>query len=244
MLTNSAPRSTGTTSSSTSPRHIRLVPRPPPTRLDDQRSPSNRDERISCYGLSRYFGEALHRESITFPYVDSGDEWIDEGVETLLLLGQSVVSRRRSRSRNGGREGHRWSRASVCHVPRAGKCPPETHQSNRHQGLFALTGDPDAFISFISVGDAAEAVVAAIEAPSGTYNVAEADPSTRSQHSMALAKVVGRTRLRSVPHLLQKAGGAGVESLRPITSNQRCATLVGYRLGAETRYTTTWESVQ
>ena len=58
-------------------------------------------------------------------------------------------------------------------------------------GVFALRGAPDSYISFIHIDDAAAAVVAALEAPAGTYNVAEPDPVRRANHCYMLGSLVG-----------------------------------------------------
>jgi nucleoside-diphosphate-sugar epimerase len=63
------------------------------------------------------------------------------------------------------------------------------------RGVFALPGDADSFISFVHVEDAATAVIAALQAPAGTYNVAETDPVRRALHRRALAEAVGRDDL-------------------------------------------------
>ncbi len=195
----------------------------------------------ACLATSakRYIGE-----SITFPYVDSGDEWIDEAVERSYFWGnQSSVDAEAAAKMvaDTGATGV-VLRFAMFYAPESAHL--KTIKATAAKGLFTLTGDPDAFISFISARDAAEAVVAAIEAPAGTYNVAEANPATRAQHSMVLAKVVGRTRLRSVPHLLQKAGGAGVESLS--RSHRISAALLSSATGWEPKHAPlqTWEYVQ
>ena len=63
------------------------------------------------------------------------------------------------------------------------------------RGVFALLGALDSYISFIHIDDAAAAVVAALEAPAGTYNVAEPDPVRRSTIATSLRRSsAGRSR--------------------------------------------------
>lgn len=75
---------------------------------------------------------------------------------------------------------------------------------------FALVGDVDGYVSFIDMDDAASAVVAALDVPAGTYNVAEPDPLRRSAHRVVLAGLVGRAGLEPVP---DPVGGGGANVL-------------------------------
>ena len=77
----------------------------------------------------------------------------------------------------------------------------------------SLPGSPEAYVSWIHVHDAANAVVAALDAPAGVYNVAEPDPRPRGEHADALATAVGRERLRIPPQLVERVGGASIESM-------------------------------
>ena len=80
--------------------------------------------------------------------------------------------------------------------------PDSAHTTNFYsaaqRGQFAVVGDLDGYVSFIHMDDAAAAVIAALEVPAGTYNVAEPDPVKRSAHCAALASAVGRPRLDQI----------------------------------------------
>ena len=58
--------------------------------------------------------------------------------------------------------------------------------------------------------DAASAVLAALSAPAGTYNVAETEPMTRGDLNATIARALGKKRAISVPGLA-KLGGAKTE---------------------------------
>ncbi len=153
------------------------------------------------------------QESITFPYVDGGDQWIDEQCErNYYWATDSTVA----------------AEAAAADVTATGgvgvvlrfamfMAPDSAHAhsfvSAAKRGLFALMGSAEGFTSFIHVDDAAAAVVAALDAPAGTYNVAEPDPVRRSTHRDALSGLVGRSRLRPIPGLVERAGGAAANSL-------------------------------
>lgn len=152
-------------------------------------------------------------ESITFPYVDRGDEWIDESVERTYFWGnESCIA----------------AEAAAASVTTAGgigvvlrfamffaddSAHITTFRTVARRGFFGLPGRPDSRTSFIHIDDAASAVVAALDAPAGVYNVAEADPALRSDHAAAAARAVGRRRLRHVPTAVVRLGGEGLISL-------------------------------
>jgi nucleoside-diphosphate-sugar epimerase len=153
------------------------------------------------------------QESITFPYVDRGDEWIDEHGDRIYYWGNESVAAAEAAAVSVTAAGG----AGV--VLRFGMfmAPDSAHTQSTvtaaRRGLFIIVGSLDAYTSFIHIDDAAAAVVAALGAPAGTYNVAEPDPVRRAQHSDALAHVVGRTRLRHVPAVIERAGGDAANSL-------------------------------
>jgi nucleoside-diphosphate-sugar epimerase len=156
-------------------------------------------------GVARYI-----QESITFPYVDGADQWIDERYE---------------RNYNSATGSVAAAEAAAANVTDAGgvgivlrfamfMAPDSEHTkgfySAAQRGLFPPVGDLQGYVSFIHMDDAAEAVVAALTVPAGTYNVAEPDPTRRSAHRDALASAVGRSQLESVP---DPFGGSGANIL-------------------------------
>lgn len=159
-------------------------------------------------GAERYV-----QESITFPYVDRGDDWIDETVECRYFWGnESTVDAEASASSVTSADGigvvlrfAMFMAVDSAHM--------QTFSAMAWRGIWALAGTDDSYVSFVHVDDAASAVVAALDAPAGDYNVAEADPTTRGAHRAALATAAGRSRLRGLPRLAERLGGASMESL-------------------------------
>ena len=132
------------------------------------------------------------QESITFPYVDAGDDWIDESHE---------------RSYSSGNRSNATAETAAAHVTAAGgvgvvlrfalfMAPESAHTQGfvtaARDGRFTVAGDLRGYVSFIHIDDAAAAVVAALQAPAGIYNVAEPDPVRRHVHRDALSALVGR----------------------------------------------------
>jgi nucleoside-diphosphate-sugar epimerase len=168
-------------------------------------------------GVRRYI-----QESITFPYVDSADRWIDEQYE---------------RTYNSANESVAAAEAAAAGVTAAGgvgivlrfalfMAPESAHTkgfySAAQRGLFALVGDLEGYVSFIHMDDAAAAVVAALAVPAGTYNVAEPDPVRRSAHRDVLAITVGRSQLEPVPDPLAGSGTNVLARSHRISSQHLC----------------------
>ncbi|HEX2848985.1 MAG TPA: NAD-dependent epimerase/dehydratase family protein [Acidimicrobiales bacterium] len=154
------------------------------------------------------------QESITFVYPDRGDAWIteDEVVEeTPYTASVKAAQASAERVTAAGAAGV---------VLRFGIFYSADSHSTRDmaravaRGLLALPGAPDAFASFISVDDAASAVVAALDpsVPAGVYNVVDDEPLTRTDLAAALSSALGR-RVRTLPTPLTAAGGQKVAAL-------------------------------
>jgi 2-alkyl-3-oxoalkanoate reductase len=97
-------------------------------------------------------------------------------------------------------------------------------------GWAALPGSPDAFISSISHDDAATAVVAALKAPAGAYNVVDDQPLSHRDYFGSLAENLGLKPPRFLPGwatpLLGTAGPTMARSLR--ISNRKLKTKTGW----------------
>lgn len=159
-------------------------------------------------GIERYI-----QESITFPYVDGGDQWIDETWKRTYFWGNASTVAAETAA------GGVTASGGIGIVLRFAMfmAPDSAHMravlSAAQRGLFALVGAATGHVSFIHIDDATSAVAAALEAPAGTYNVAEPDPLQRSTHRDALAGLVGRARLRAVPAVVERVGGETANSL-------------------------------
>ncbi|GFG95808.1 NAD-dependent epimerase [Mycobacterium timonense] len=109
--------------------------------------------------------------------------------------------------------------------------------ARRHIGFQA--GRPDSYISSIHVADAASAVVAALETPSGTYNVVDDRPVTARDNCKAMALAVGTTTWLHAPgrvaSLLGERTTSLTRSLR--VSNNRFRTATAWK----PRYPSVWE---
>ncbi|MEZ5343839.1 MAG: hypothetical protein R2706_21100 [Acidimicrobiales bacterium] len=119
-------------------------------------------------------------------------------------------------------------RFSLFHAPDSAHT--RTYLAAARKGLLGLTGNLDAIISLIAVDDAARAVVAALQAPAGVYNVSEAHPQTRQAHADALAAAARlQRRIHAVPAVATKvvgglalpvSAGPNIASRRPHSATQ------------------------
>jgi nucleoside-diphosphate-sugar epimerase len=136
-------------------------------------------------GAGRYV-----QESFAAAYPDAGRAWIDEDTRLApARYNRTLVDAEASAERftRSGRIGVVLRFASFY--------GPDAFQTQdlarfaRH-GFAALPGVADAYVSSVSHDDAAAAVIAALRAPAGIYNVADDEPLTRRDYFDALAQAL------------------------------------------------------
>ena len=135
----------------------------------------------------------LVQESLAFVYADGGDAWLDEDAP---VVGGSTTSTALIAEANA-RELFADTvvlRFGLFIGPDSGLTLSDVEAARA--GISPSLGRRDAYLSTVWLDDAATAVVAALGAPAGTYNVADEDPPTRGEIDAALAAVVGRNALR------------------------------------------------
>ena len=136
----------------------------------------------------------LVQESIAFVYADGGDAWLDEGAP---VAGGGVTTTALTAERNA-----RELFAGDTVVLRFGLfLGPDSGSSLAtlevaRGGASAAVGPPRAYRPTLWLDDAAAAIAAALRAPAGIYNVADADPPTNAEIDAALAAAVGVESLR------------------------------------------------
>jgi nucleoside-diphosphate-sugar epimerase len=150
----------------------------------------------------------LVKESVCFFYVPQGDAWIDEDAP---LDEQPFSSATLDAERTAvafGRDGDRVGVALrfglfYSHDARA----LGESMTLAKRGMGPMIGRPEAFQPSIHVDDAATAIVSALDAPDGVYNVAD-EPITKGEWNAAFAEAfeLGRS-LRPTPKAAIAAGG-------------------------------------
>lgn len=161
--------------------------------------------------------ERFVQESFGLTYPDGGSRWVDERVP-LEPVGHThtVLDAERAAARVTA-EG----RTGIA-LRFAGLYGPDAMMRDMlaavRKGWSPLPGRPDAFFSSLSQHDAASAVVAALRAPAGTYNVVDDAPMPRAEWVGSLARKLGVDLPRTLPgwttSLLGSAGNVIARSLR------------------------------
>ena len=136
----------------------------------------------------------LVQESLAFAYADGGDAWLDENAP---LVGGGTTTTVLDAEANAA---ELFAGDTV--ILRFGLFIGPDSDLTRSDiaaaraGISPSVGRRDAYRPTVWLDDAAAAVVAALAAPAGTYNVADLDPPTRGEIDAALAAAVGRQALR------------------------------------------------
>ena len=154
-------------------------------------------------GATRFVQEAL-----AFIYVDTGDAWVDEDapVDGAFNVGVRIAEEQVSRFTAAGGAGV-VLRFGLFHAADSEQTQQAIAVARR--GFAFTLGRPDAYLAMIEIDDAAEAVLAALGAPAGVYNVVDDEPLTRRDYADALATALGRPKpLRLAPAVAAKVGGS------------------------------------
>ena len=94
-------------------------------------------------------------------------------------------------------------------------------------------GSPTGYLSAIHTDDVASAVVAAIDAPTGIYNVGDDEPLTKCDYVDAFASAFGLPRLHMIPTWAARlAGGPSSVWGDPVVAHQQPQAARNDRMGA------------
>jgi nucleoside-diphosphate-sugar epimerase len=217
-----------------------LATRIPPSSDLRRRSAWVENDRIRDDGTKNLVDAALAAgaqvlvyPSFAFVYPDSGDAWID-AVSTLvaptdILLSTIAAEREVARFAETGGRG-----ISL----RLGALYGSDLASTREQlqlarrGISVFGSRPEAFTPTLWIGDAASALVTALDrAPSGLFDIVDDEPVRQRQLKTALAQAAGRRRTLSLPAwIVRMTAGPAAElftrSLR--ISNRRFRDATGW----------------
>jgi len=156
--------------------------------------------RVLAEGAKRTAVKLYAQESITFIYADGGDQWLTEEspLDVSWLSLQSMINAERVTQEFAG-DGRRGVnlRFGAFYAPYA-QSTLDTAQLARRR-MFPVPGRGANFFSSIHVDDAAAAVVASLELPSGEYNVVDDEPLTAKEYAVAATKAIGAPRPWSIP---------------------------------------------
>ena len=172
----------------------------------------------------------LVQESFAPVYPDRGDEWIDESVPLEPeVYNRTILDAEASAGRFGdaGRIGV-IVRFAAFYGPDS--YPLKDFLKALRRGWAPMPGSPHGFISSVSHDDAAAAVVAALGAPAGAYNVADDEPVRRAVYAGTLATLIGAGPPRFPPAWITPLFGVARALARSQRiSNRRLQDETGWR---------------
>ena len=140
------------------------------------------------------------QESLAFLYGEHGAAWLDAA--STPWTPSTFSAAMEAAEENVARLTAHGGRGVVLRFGRF--YAPDSDQASAtiqaaRRGLVLDIGSGDSYSPMIDADDAASAVVAALDAPAGTYDIVDDEPFTRAEQSAALAAAVGRRRLRRAP---------------------------------------------
>jgi nucleoside-diphosphate-sugar epimerase len=145
------------------------------------------------------------QHSVGFMYADGADRWLDEGADldppphgAAVLAAEAEA--RRFTAAGGAAVALRFG---LFYGPPAAGVFVRTARA----GFLPFPGKGDAFVPLIHTDDLGPAVVAALGAPAGSYNVVDDVPITRAELASVLASALGRRRVRLQPRMVRRATG-------------------------------------
>ncbi len=144
--------------------------------------------------------ECLVQESIAFMYEDRKDDWIDENVSIELaphVYSALEAEGQARRFTDGGGRGIvlRFGQFYAADAPHT-----VTMVKVARRGISPFVGPRSAYLPLLHADDIATAVVAALQAPSGIYNVSDDEPLRRHELAAVLAEALDKRKLRNLPY--------------------------------------------
>lgn len=204
-----------------------------------------RNHRVRAEGSATLVDAALAagvgrvvQESVSMLYPDRGSRWIDEDVpadDYPITRGNHAAEASTRRFSDHGGTGI-VLRFGWFYGPGATHSEQMLAQARRHIGL--VLGPPDSYVSSIHMTDAASAVVAALRAPAGTFNVVDDEPLTKRDYAAALAAAAGK------PAWLRGPGRAGLLLGDRLTSLTRSLRVSNARFRAVTGWAPRYPSAR
>jgi nucleoside-diphosphate-sugar epimerase len=193
---------------------------PPPSRAA-LRGAWRENDRIRQEGSAALVDAALAadasrylQESIAMTYADGGDRWLGEEAPVDRPAFAATTADAEAAARRFTEAGGTGVVLRFAQFVAADSTHTLAAVGTARRGISPFLGDPSGYSTWVDADDAAAAVVAALGVAPGTWNVAEDGPATRAAQADALARAVGRARLRQVPAPLQRLGGPLAVMLR------------------------------
>lgn len=133
------------------------------------------------------------QESVCMLYPDGGSSWIDEDAppDVFPIARANLAAEANARRFTDAGGTGVVLRFGWFYGPGARHSEQLFDLARRH--VVQVLGSPDGYVSSIHVADAGAAVIAALGAPAGTFNVVDDEPLTKREYAAALAAAAGST---------------------------------------------------
>lgn len=150
------------------------------------------------------------QESFAPIYEEAGDRWITEDEQVRPARYNQSTLKAEASANHFARRGGRGVVLRFAYFYGPGDRFTEDVFRYVSRGWLPVLGPPDAYFSTVHHEDAASAVVAALDVPSGIYNVVDNDPLTHRQLGASLAQMLGVREPRTPPQWVTSlTGGLG-----------------------------------
>jgi nucleoside-diphosphate-sugar epimerase len=161
----------------------------------------------------------LVQESVSLIYSDGADEWLDETSPVCVTRATEPVAVAETNAQNFA---NTWRRTAVLRFGNLVGDDDFTRWRLARTGAGQPIGlgDPEGWAHVLHTDDVGSAVLAALTAKSGVYNVG-AEPVRRGELADVFARAVGRERSGFVPKVVVRLAG---ERLEPLTRSQRVSS--------------------
>ena len=149
------------------------------------------------------------KESVTFVYRDGADMWLDETaplIPDLGLLASTIDGEERALAFAAAGGTTTILRFGLFYGGAGNRGTTDALKLARFRRS-SIAGSPDAFMASIHAEDVATAVVAALGASSGVYNVVDDEPMRRRDYLAAFATAFGVKPPKPIPARLMRLGG-------------------------------------
>ncbi len=169
------------------------------------------------------------QESLAFLYGEHGAEWIDAAstawTQNQFTEAMAVAEANVARFTEHGGRGV-VLRFGRFYAPDSDHL--ETIVNAARRGVALDIGPSDSYAPMIDADDVASAVVAALDAPAGVYDIVDDEPMTRREMDRALAAAVGRHRLWRAPGWFRPKRAEHLAASQRV-SNQRFKDATGWQ---------------
>jgi nucleoside-diphosphate-sugar epimerase len=169
------------------------------------------------------------QESLAFLYGEHGDDMID--ASTAQWSPSMFTDAMATAEANAARINDAGGRAVILRFGRfyaADSSHTQSAVALARRGLLGDFGAPGGYAPSIDADDVATAVVAALDAPAGTYDIVDDEPLSRAEQANALAAAVGRRRLWHAPAFMTPGRAKHLATSQRV-SNRRFKEATGWQ---------------